>query len=195
MQSGSSIPSLWGAPCRSVSRFRAEMIFPSLMTSSLLRLPAVEWGSRLISAGWCEAASDVAVRQRCVKGLWGGAAVLSGSAGQSLPQLSDFLQQLSLAAVQMGSASIQRNWKSKIMFTQPPRMSANITLVYFKWTKEYLYDCCRFMVTTSRGETHGWWTCSLKVNCCSDTPCGFPSLLRKWWHWVWRPDWRRRFHL
>lgn len=64
--------------------------------------------------------------------------------------------------------------------TTPPPDDCQFTLVYFKCIKPYLYDCCRFMVNTSRGETHSWWTSSLKVNCCSDTPCGFPSLLGKW---------------
>lgn len=41
--------------------------------------------------------------------------------------------------------------------------------------------------------THSWWRCSLKVSCCSDTPCWFLSLLGRWQSWVWLPDWQRCF--
>ena len=50
-------------------------------------------------------------RERCVDRLWGSWAPFSGSGCQLLSQFSDFLQQLSLAAVQLGSASVQWDWQ------------------------------------------------------------------------------------
>lgn len=52
----------------------------------------------------------MAVRRGRADGLSGGAAVfLSGSVGQFLSQLPDLHQQLPLAAVQLGPASVQRD--------------------------------------------------------------------------------------
>lgn len=52
-------------------------------------------------------------RGQCVDRLWGGRAALFGSCCQLLSQFSDFLQQFSLTAVQLGPTSVQWDWQEK----------------------------------------------------------------------------------
>lgn len=171
----------------------AEMIFPHHWWRPVLQSLTI-CKVRLTSAGSCEDVSDVAVRQGHVEAMSGGAALFfSGSAGQSLSQLSDFHQQLPLAAVQLGSASIQRNWRSKIIFVKKKKkrklLSAKLCLIvldvlnsvyiitdYSPWSTLDSWLHHNSAEVSENKLTHRRSTCWLKVNCCSGKSCGFPSL-------------------
>lgn len=74
-------------------------------------------------------------RGQCVDGLAGGGAAISGSCSQFLSQLSDFFQQLSLAGVQVGPASVQGDWRKgkksywKIIYIETQELHKLVKLI------------------------------------------------------------------